>query len=84
MTSRFNDHLHYDQARARILMLNLKLAQYRLSHYLTQRNCARCNVESGVTYNCEHTGLRDMCSECYQFIHWIGTTDMVKNEEQMK
>jgi len=32
--------------------------------------CARCHVETKETYVCEHTSHRDMCTVCYQEIHW--------------
>jgi hypothetical protein len=80
MASPSNEQGVMSRAQAMNLMLNLNLAQYRLI-MIDTKNCARCNVISNVTYFCKHTGLRDMCTECYQYIHWICTTDMVKNEE---
>jgi hypothetical protein len=32
--------------------------------------CGRCNNDSRVTYTCDHTDNLEMCSECYQQIHW--------------
>ena len=32
--------------------------------------CYRCGADSDITYACDHTGERKMCTECYQFIHW--------------
>ena len=61
-------------------MLNFRLSQYRLIHHLTQKNCTRCNTKCDVTYFCEHTEQKDMCTECYQYIHWSGTFDMMKEE----
>jgi len=27
-------------------------------------------VDSDISYACDHTDERKMCTECYQFIHW--------------
>ncbi len=32
--------------------------------------CYRCRTDVGITYACEHTKERKMCTECYEFIHW--------------
>jgi hypothetical protein len=32
--------------------------------------CYRCQADVGITYACEHTKERKMCTECYEFIHW--------------
>jgi hypothetical protein len=32
--------------------------------------CYRCRADTGITYACEHTQERKMCTECYEFIHW--------------
>jgi hypothetical protein len=45
-----------------------------------QKIWARCSIKCNVTYFCEHTDQKDMCSECYQSIHWIDTFEMVKKE----
>lgn len=37
--------------------------------------CARCGVEAERTYECEHTGNKGMCKECYQETHWLLTTN---------
>jgi hypothetical protein len=34
--------------------------------------CIRCGIEtpSAYYYCCEHTNEEEMCTECYQEIHW--------------
>jgi len=32
--------------------------------------CYRCGADSDITYSCDHTQERQMCKECYEFIHW--------------
>jgi len=34
------------------------------------KKCARCNIQTKVTYSCDHTNNLDMCPECYQLVHW--------------
>ena len=41
--------------------------------------CARCGVEADKTYECEHTGNKSMCKECYQEIHWLINNNEPKN-----
>jgi hypothetical protein len=36
----------------------------------TGKTCYRCGADSNITYSCDHTQERQMCTECYQYIHW--------------
>ena len=36
--------------------------------------CTRCGFEASRMFQCEHTGGREMCQECYQEIHWLLTS----------
>jgi hypothetical protein len=39
-----------------------------------------CGADSDITYACDHTHERKMCTECYQFIHWA----INNNDENVK
>jgi hypothetical protein len=42
--------------------------------------CYMCGADSDITYACDHTHERKMCTECYQFIHWA----INNNDENVK
>jgi hypothetical protein len=52
------------------LKLNLGLVSLRLSHRMILKICNRCHIGHEVTYACEHTEQKEMCVECYQYVHW--------------
>jgi hypothetical protein len=44
--------------------------------------CSRCRVENMITYSCEHTNEKQMCKECYQYIHWLLNSNIPENQKE--
>ena len=44
--------------------------------------CSRCRVENIITYSCEHTNEKQMCKECYQYIHWLLNSNSPENQKE--
>ena len=45
-----------------------------MRHYrkiLLSKICTRCQLETDKIYLCDHTNGKEMCTECYQEIHWL-------------
>ncbi|MGB8766728.1 MAG: hypothetical protein WCC79_05340, partial [Nitrososphaeraceae archaeon] len=46
--------------------LLVKRLKSLIIHFKLMQKCSRCNNDTKVTYNCDHTNNFEMCSECYQ------------------
>ena len=44
--------------------------------------CSRCRIENTITYSCEHTNEKQMCTECYQYIHWLLNSNIPENQKE--
>ena len=37
--------------------------------------CSKCKNDVKKVYDCDHTGYRDYCAECYTELHYYMTED---------
>jgi hypothetical protein len=92
VSTRYNamPHVNISQITGKIMVqwicqyefLRFNLYLSMVYTYTPTKICSRCRVENTITYSCEHTNEKQMCKECYQYIHWLLNSNIPENQKE--